>query len=205
YRGRGRYQPDYFKLRSGLAAGIRDFIFVMYEPSSEVAALEGAEILADVYGTYFNRTAEHFTSHGFTPPTDPTGAPAIVATENSLYLYGAFFTAYWTSGARVYRQVVANCLDRLLPNRLVRTSAPLTTEVTLTRQRGRSIVHLVNYHPMRRGGHVETIEEAPPLQNVTVEVRLRDLPSRVYVAPAGADLLYELAGGVVKCTVPEVG
>jgi hypothetical protein len=204
YRRRGVYQPDYFKVRSGLAAGIRDFPYICYEASSEVEALPGAEVLADVYGTYFNRTGEHFTSHGFTPATDPTGAPAVVATPKSAYLYGAFFTAYWTSGARVYRKVVENCLERLLPNRLVRTSAPSTTEVTLTRQRGRSVVHLVNYHPQRRGSHVETIEEVVPLCDVSLELRLRELPSRAYLAPSGADLLFEVEGGVVKCVVPEV-
>jgi hypothetical protein len=80
YQGPASSVPDYFIVpeptctaRSpGPASPTRSTT----APSARVAPQGGTKTLADAYETYFNRTGEHFISHGFTRPSRtrrPTG------------------------------------------------------------------------------------------------------------------------------------
>jgi hypothetical protein len=198
------YNPSFFRLRPNFRHGVRDFEWVLMGAGSNTEPGIQTDVLADVYASYFNRTPEHFTSHFYSPHTDPTGAPAVTWHGNIAYFYGALFQAYQKEGDSIYRRVVGNMLDLLLPRRLLTTNAPSSTEVTVTRQGDRHIVHLVNYQPNRRGGHVEVIEEVVPMRDVKVGLRLSNAPTAVYTAPDRKPLQADYYEGVATVTVPEV-
>jgi hypothetical protein len=198
------YNPSFFRLRPNFRHGIRDFEWVLMGPGSVVEPSIETDVLADIYASYFNRTGEHFTSHFYSPHTDPTGNPAVTWHGNIAYFYGALFQAYQKEGDSIYRRVVGNMLDLLLPQRLLTTDAPPSTEATVMRQGDRHVVHLVNYQPNRRGGHVEVIEEVIPMRNVRVGLRLPHAPSAAYVAPDRTPLPVDYYEGVATVTVPEV-
>jgi hypothetical protein len=87
---------------------------------------------------------------------------------------------------------------------MVWTDAPPTTEVTVTRQPGRSTVHLVNYQPNRRGAHIEVIEEMVPLRDVSVRLKLPKSPRRAIVTPGGVDLPISYSDGAASVVIPAV-
>ena len=130
--------------------------------------------------------------------------PAAIRSGATVYIWGPVFRAYQTYGNVAYRRLVGNCIELLLPDSLVRTNALATTEVTLTKQGSRRMVHLVNYHALRRGEHAEVIEEVVPLRDVEISVRSKGRPKSVCTAPDRKPLPYKLSKGRVNCTIPVV-
>ena len=204
YLGAAELVPDFFRPGPLVSRGIREFDYVMYEQTSRVEPLAGTEILADAYESYFNRTWEHFTSHGYSPVAKKADYPAVVRNGNAIYIYGPVFGAYQTHQNVVFRKLVENCIDLLLPERLVCTSAPPSTEVTLMQQNDRHIIHIVNYSPNRRSGTVEVIEEPISLHDVKIEVTLPKPVSRVYLAPSQTEIPFSTSGNKVSLVVPKV-
>jgi hypothetical protein len=196
--------PDFFKPLAKVSNGLLDFEYVLYERASKVKPRAGTEVLAEAYQPYFTRTWEHFTSHRHSPVEKKADYPAAIHNGTTAYIWGPIFRAYQTFGNAAYRRLVENCIALLLPEKLVKTSAPSTTEVTLTKQGSRRMVHLVNYHALRRGEHVEVIEEAIPLRDVEISLRSKGRPKSAYTAPDRKPLTYKLSKGRVNCTIPVV-
>ncbi len=204
YIGPLEYNPSFFRLRPNFRHGVRDFHWAMLGAGSVVAPTLETDVMADVFATYFNRAPEHFTSHYYSPRTDVTGAPAVTWHKNIAYIYSEIFKSYQMEGDSIYRRLVGNALDLLLPIRLLQTDAPPSTEATLVKQENRTVVHLVNYQPNRRGSHVEVIEQVVPLTDIQVGLRTNKPPSSAYMAPDGRPLEVRYAEGVAWVTAPRV-
>jgi len=200
------YSPDFAAPRPEIADGILPSEHVMYERGLQVEAQPGAEVLADVWQPYFNRTYAHFCSHRHTPAEKQSPYPAVVATENTVYFAHPIFESYMKHGPRVYKQLFLNALRCLLPDKLVHTDAPTTAHISLAHQEteGRTIAHILHYIPEQRYREIQTIEDVIPLHNVSLAVGLGQEPRRVYLAPEGTDVPFEWTEGAVRLTVPEV-
>ena len=201
-----RFSPDYLKAGPGLSAGVPDTEHVMYDRGLEVEARPGAEVLAEVWHPYFDRTWEHFCSHRHTPVEKASGFPAAVAAANTVYFAHPIFQSYLRHGSRVYKLLFLNALRRLLPDPLVETTAPTTAHLTLMRQEaeGRTVAHVLHYVPEQRFREIQTIEEAIPLHDVALSVRLEHEPRRVYLAPEMAELEWAWSDGRARVSIPVV-
>jgi hypothetical protein len=208
YLAEGRYSPDYVKPGDALAEGMLRAEHVMFERGLEVEPLPGAETLAEVWHPYFDRTYAHFCSHRHTPVEKPSGLPAVVATESTVYFAHPIFSSFMRHGVRTYKLLFLNALRRLLPEKLVETNAPTTAHVSLATQQTesgqRTIAHLLHYVPEQRYREIQTIEEALPLHDVALSIRLNAAPQRVYLAPEGTELPFTYTDGRVRLTVPRV-
>ena len=210
YLGPAASVPDYFAITDeSLHTPVArpGFPYSLYSgPCVRVAPRPGVQRLAEATESYFNRDWAHFSSHEFTAPrAEPAGYPAVTEHGGVLYIYGPIFAAYQQHGNLTFRALVGRCLDRLLPQPVFTTDAPATAEVTLTRQPGREIVHVVNYHASRRApAHVEALEAPVPLRDVTIRLRPSALVARVTTVLQPAELPFEQADGVVTVTVPRV-
>jgi hypothetical protein len=203
YQGPSPFSPDFFRPLGPIAEGIPpDFLQVMVGGSSAVTPAADAQVLAEVWDPYFNRTWEHYVSHSYTPADKRAERPGAVRRGQVIYLYGAVFSAYWDRGDLNLRRLVRNCLRLLLPEPLVRTTAPATSEVTVTRLGEQTMVHVVNYHSLRRTVHSETLDDIPPLRDVEITLRLPAAPRRVYQAPDQEPLEFTYEGGRARCVVP---
>lgn len=202
------YCPFYVRLRKDLGADLPAIDHCMYESGLRVRADRSARTLANVVVPYFNRTAEHYNSHFQTPPAKMTRDPAVVLTRQTAYLNAPFFAAYARHGNLIYRQMVAACIDRILPERIIRTSLPGSGEVSVMDQRRgrrlRRIVHLLHYPPTRRAGDLEIIEEALPLTDVAVDLQAPGRVESIECVPAGEPVPFEQAGHRVRFIVPRV-
>lgn len=205
YQGPSPFRPDFYRPLAPLTQDLPcDFLQVLTAGSSAVAAAPGAEVLAEVWDPYFNRTWEHYVSHSYTPAARPADRPGVVRQGNVIYLYGAMFRGYWERGDLNLRRLVRNCLALLLPDPLVRTSAPATSEVTVTRLGTHTMVHVVNYHALRRTVHSETLDDIPPLVDVEISLRLPAPPSRAFSLPEEQPLTVSYTDGRASCVVPRI-
>ncbi len=212
--GRAESVPDYFVIDDPALYGVLtrpEFPYSLYVGATvKTKPNANTQVLASGYKTYFNRTGEHFCSHGFTPPTsDASEYPALTRNGNALYFYGALFSSYQKHGNLTFRHLFGKCLDLLLPNKILTTCAPATAEVTVNRQTSetgiRQIVHIVNYSPQRRATpHVEVLEEPVPLHNVEISLKRSEPVNKVFVAQTGEGLAYTVSGERVEFTIPKV-
>ena len=201
--GPSPFSNVYLQAGAALLPFLPDTEHIIYERSWRLCPGLDTETLATAVEPYFERTWQHFSSHRQTPPATPTDWP--LATLHGGWAHVAFplFDGYARQAPPPYRELVRAVLARLLPNPLVRlANAPTTAEVTVTRQADRRIVHVLHYVPVRRGDSIDLIEDIIPLSNVAVSLRTDAPVARVYLAPDGKELPFEVTNGRVETCIP---
>lgn len=211
------FDPSYLRASPALDPSITKTPFVMYGIGQTIAAT-GAEVLAEIGPSYFNRTYKHFSSHQHAPD-DPKAAAlgaAVTVTDAVGYIAYPIFRMYHAMGQPLYKYLVRGLLARLLPDPVIVSDMPSSARATLTRQSNerRHILHLLYGAPQVRGKQVPTgdggyrvmemIEDIPTLGSITASVRLPRSPTRVYDALSGEDIAFRVDGQRVEVTVPSL-
>jgi hypothetical protein len=235
--GMSPFQTTYIRFGQELSVDVPASDHVMYERGVRVtiAAMRGrtrgassAAKFASVVEPYFDRAWDHFSSHFQTPPDKLTKYAAAVQNGRVGYVSYPIFTAFALHGSTMYRLLVRNLLERLLPDPLLRVDGPTTMEATIMRQRGkgqqsagratrsgaekrnsaarggRTIVHLLQYAPERRTERLDLIEDIVPIFDIPLSLKLDRPPKRVYSAPDGKPIAFEYLAGRVNLRVPEI-
>jgi hypothetical protein len=152
YAGEAEFAPDYLVLEPELAEGIEPMHHVCLLQGTRVTVESGVRVLARSGAPYFNRTWQHFCSHRYTPMARSTDDPVITQHGNVIYVARPLFREYAESSRLVHKRVLANCLNRLLPQpRVGAHNLPSTAILTVRRQRDDLVVHLLHYVHQRRG------------------------------------------------------
>jgi hypothetical protein len=201
--GDAPYSPD-FIVPGALGQGLPDVAHVMYARGTHVRPTVDAEVLCPVQQPYFNRTWEHFCSHQHTPADRLAEYPGAVRKGGCIYLMHPIFSMYEDRAPRWCRQLLANALDLLMPEPLVRVSAPSAAQVTVNAQpaESRVVVHLLHYIPERRGRSFDTIEDIVPITDVHVSLRQDAAVRGVQLVPQRVPLPFGQEGERVAFTVP---
>ncbi len=201
--GPSPYAVTYLRLDKAMAAGLPDTDHVMYERGLRITPAKGAKALARVVEPYFDRNYLHFCSHSQTPPDKISKYAAIVQHGRVITIASPIFTAYGLHANLAYREIVGRCIDRILPEPLIRDDGPAHLEATVARKDARTIVQLLSFYPARKtqSGGPEIIEDAFPLVNVTVSVKVDRAPKRVVMAPEETPLEFVYESGRVSVTV----
>ena len=194
-RGRVFYTNDYAEYiipRGKIGRGLPETEHVMYIKGLDVDAVPGAEIIAHVTKSYFDRSFRHFISHRQTPSSGKKGNPAIVRNGRTIYFSHPIFTQYHENAPRWCRVMFINALDMLLPEPLIRVEAPSTTIATINEQQKekRWIVHLLNYIPERRGRNIDIIEDVIPLYDINITVKVPGKVKKVEKVPLAKPLKF---------------
>ena len=87
-----------------------------------------------------------------------------------------------------YRQLVGECLDRLVPAPLLRTGGPVHLETSVVETDRATVVHLLSFVPSRLARDLDLVYDPFPLVDVEVALRLEAAPTRVMLQPAGEEL-----------------
>ena len=198
------FTPSYIRAHDALQQGIEPMDHVMYEASAQVVAHDGTAALASVVKPYFNRTWEHFCSHQHTPPETITDIPAVTQRGNIIYIASAIFSGYIDYGYRPYREIVRNCIERLLPKKLICGNLPTTAETTLMKQESRLILHVLHYTPQRTAKKIDLLEEVIPLYERTISVKTEQCPSKIMLVPEQQELTFTWSDHYAHFTVPEI-
>ena len=175
--------------------------FVIYEHAQRVR-LRDADLLADAWRPYFNRTFRHFCSHQHTPPSEPAGYPAALRKGSILYFAHPVFTAYRNKGQQLLRDYVWDLIAHVYGRRDLEVWLPSSGRVSLMRQEAekRHILHLLYATPINRGRGIEVIEDIVPLFSVEVSARLA--ASRARLIPQGDEPPLRRVGDRIEFTVP---
>ncbi len=204
YKGKNEFSPTYFIPRFETVNGTTEY--VMRCNSYKFEATD-CTVAAYVQNPYFNRTLEHFCSHMHAPNNPDENFPAIAFKGNTAYIGWDIFTAYATHGHLCFKEIFKYVAKMLIGDDTTITAAiPDRGVVTYTRQESekRNILHLLFAHTTARGTKTEIIEDTVPLYNVDCTVKVKSLPSKVYLAPSGESLDFEFTDGKIKFTVPTV-
>jgi len=195
---------DYFEVLEGANAGIAPMVHFTYVPGSVVKAQPGTTALARIWKPYFDRNYQHFSSHQQTAYDQPTDHVAAAQKGNLIYISFPVFSGYANNAYEVQKLLVRNCIQRLLPNPLVKTDLPSTAELTVTEQNGRRILHVLHYPAARRAPDLDIVEEVIPLSNVNIALRTDQKPKQVYLAPQRHTLKLDYNDGYASIVVPSV-
>ncbi|MBN2308891.1 MAG: beta-galactosidase trimerization domain-containing protein, partial [Candidatus Hydrogenedentes bacterium] len=206
YIGPEPHDPSFFEALPPVDGDLPAMRTAIYQPGIEMAARNGAEVLARLHKPYVNvKTWDFEHEYLYTPPESDTGRPAAVRAGNIVHLSFPAFSAYHRDAVVAYRTLVGNCLRLLLEEPLVQAAGvPSFGRVTVTRKGTTRLVHVLTYVPELRG-RAEVIEEPVTVRDVAIALRLDGSRVKgVSLAPGGAPLDYAVDGGYVRFTVPEV-
>ncbi len=202
YIGEGEYNPCYTRPVSNVK-GMGDTGYVIYG-ASHIVECTGKEH-ARVEKPYFNRAWDHFCSHRHTPNSGEYYGAGITEGKDGIYIAWNIFEDYSVNGSIYSKQLVLFALDTLLgEGKTLTTSLPAQGIVTLMKQGGRLVNHLLYASPVRRGECTEIIEDIIPLYNIDVRILMDREPKRVYLAPALEDIPFEYKDGALSYTVPKL-
>jgi hypothetical protein len=199
------FAPDYLVLEPPLTFSVEEMHHICEQPGVQVHVEPGVQVLARSGAPYFNRTWDHFCSHQYTPMAQATDTPVVVQKGNVIYCARPLFREYAESARRVHKQVLGNCIRRLLPRpRIGAHNLPSTAIVTVRQQRDDLLVHLLHYVHQRRGKGLDVIEDVLPLHDVGVSVRTERRPQAVELVPEEQPVKWRWEDGYVHLTVPIV-
>lgn len=213
YEGQSPFTPAYLKLGPELAAALPDYEYALYDGTAQWRPRTGSAdvTLARVGEPLFQRAPEHYTSHNQTPVDHISDYAAVVRRDRLAATAFPIATSYYRHGYWIYREVFARLLSSVLPQRLVETNAPISTEVAVTHQEAaadhpeRWMIHVVNFSPNRRTpAHTDYVEDPIPLHDIQLDVALDAELARAYTAADGAELPLSRQGGRWMVVVPRI-
>ena len=190
YRGLSLHDCDYTKVRTALKPFFVNSPFLNYTPALKVQALEGAEILADIYEPYFSRRAEHYCSHQKTPfKREKSDNSALIRKQKCIFFAHSLDVLYYKHGARVHREIFHNALKSVYKDPMVQVNMPSSGRVSLLHQESekRYVLHLLYSPPIQRG-RVAVIEDFIELVNVEVKFNFPEKIKSVQLIPDGCEL-----------------
>ncbi len=213
------YQPAYTRADGDLLADLhryRDYEFAIYGECDRWAVPDGAGL--EVHGRLseagFQRWQPGWQS---APPIEKTDYATVVSAPGLGAFSFPLASAYNEHGYWFYRTLFERMVDKVLPSKLIRTSAPRSAEVTVTHQASSSergarwIVHIVNYSPLRRAhgknGNADTVEyvEDPiPLHDVRIGLDVSTSVITALEAHSGKELDVSQHEGRWTVTVPRI-
>jgi hypothetical protein len=171
---------------------------------------DGVQTLAKLHRAYLRSDGQYLLR--WSPVGEDSGYPAItlrrVGKGSATYIANNVFRAYQAKNPWSVRRIVANLLDILLPEPLIKVEASAWLEVVPARQRAngseRLLIHLLNHHGDRPiDGNNRCTEQVLPVRDVVVKVRCPQ-PADVRLEPGGDAAAWEYADGMLRVDVPEV-
>jgi len=204
YKGPADYNPRYIHITEDSFPHLQPMDYVMYMAGVKTEAKAGAEVIAYINNSYFNRSYDRFCSHRHTPPAGVTTEPSIVRNNNVIYISNPLFRDYAHNGCMIHRDIVKDCIERLLPRPIVTCDLPAAAEVSIRHQDNRRILHILYYLIQRKSRTMDIIEEKPSLYDREVSICLPAKPRKVYTAPVKEDLNFTYDGEYVRFVIPEI-
>jgi hypothetical protein len=206
YNGPSQYDPAYFRPIREVAAGMPDMPITLYDLGTDIDAMSGAKVLAEIIAPYFNKKWDGEHAFLYLPPDKATGKPLIVKNGTVVHFSHPVFMSYCSHAQVPLKQLVGNVIDAMLPSPLVKTcNLPSFARVTVTSQASRRMVYVTAYVPEKRGETIQIIEEPINILNIEIALRIDSWKiNSVYLAPEKTPLKFSIENGYAKVTVPAI-
>jgi hypothetical protein len=195
------YSHVFLRPLDEIKQGMADFDTVMYERGFRMTPIAPATALCQVVEPYFERAYDHFSGHDYTPEADLSPYAAAVQNGRVITLAVPLLEAFGKHANVAYRQILGNCIRRLLPRPLIRDGGPAHLEATAVRKGDTTIVHLVSFLPSRQANDLDLVTDAFPLVNMPIAVRLDQRPRRALLQPQGQEVPFNWQDGYAETSV----
>lgn len=211
--GLSPFDPAYLVTDDHFIADMPGYEYALYGGASQWKVQLPALSLALLGEPLFQRSAEHYTSHKQSPFDHATDY-SVIATSGKIGLLGfPIGEAYYDKGYWIYREAFINLIKKVLPNRLIETNAPLSTEITITYQPAnkddqrpeRFLVHIINWSPNRKTpSHSEVHEDPIALTDIRVKLNIPFREVTVKMVASGEKLKHNIAKDGIEVTIPRI-
>ncbi|MEM7029024.1 MAG: alpha-L-fucosidase [Chloroflexota bacterium] len=199
--GASPFTVTYLQMEEAVHHGIPEMDHVMYEPGFRMQPSANADSLAKVVEPYFERTYAHFCSHRQTPSNVASDYAAVVQHDRVITIALPIFTAYGEHGNLPYRDLLGNCIKRLLPAPLICDEGPAHLETTVVRKGDNLIVHVISFYPERRTPTMDIIENPFPLVKMPLAIKVDQSPDQVLLVPGETPMEFDYQDGYVQVNV----
>ena len=204
YLHESEFSPTYADINANRFPEIPPMKYVFYEKGIEVAANAESEVLAWIADPYFNRTYDAFCSHRQTPPAETTKKPFAVKTDRVIYFTHPVFRDYSLNGNRVYRQILAECLNLLEVNPIIKTDLPTSAEITLRKAENGYVLHILHYLPQRKCKAIDIIDQVIPLYKKQFSIAINEKVKAVTCVPQKDNLSFAYENHTLSFEVPVI-
>lgn len=202
--GTSPHKHTFLHALDAVSDGIPDYGHVCYERGARYTPAENAQALVMIAEPYFERDYDHFSGHEYTPEDIVTEYAAAIQCQKVITFALPLTEAYGRHAAPVYRTILGNCVKRLI-DPMLSDDGHTGLEATVMRGEGKTIVHYLSFCPERRADGLDIVEDAFPVVNTTVRVKLDAPPTRVYLAPDPEDVPFTHENGYVQATISFLG
>lgn len=204
YLGKSDDQIDYLQLTEDYAENLIPSPFLC-NSSAHCVRNQNAKIKGVIKRPYFNRTMEHFCSHMTVPyQIDNADYPALLETDNYIYIAHDIFHMYFQYGMQLYRDLVGYALRKLVrkPMLEVKMMSAGRTRLAWQESKKRYILHLLYASPILRGGY-QVLEDFPPIYDTEIRIRTDKKIDKVVLQPQNESLSFEKTEEGVSFIVPK--
>ncbi|GBG06461.1 beta-galactosidase [Paenibacillus agaridevorans] len=203
YDGPDPWNLSYFKMLEDTGEEVPDMMHAVYKQGIQMQLKNGAQMIADYIQPYFNRHWDGFHGYFYAPPEKSSGRPALARSGNIFQFSFNIFSAYNEYAMVTHKNMVKYCLAQLLPDPLIKCeNIPSTTRVTVTKKEDMRMIHIKTTHPEKRGNYT-IVEDSQLLTKAVVSVKGQHV-EKVYMAPTGEALAYEIAGEYIRIPLPDI-
>lgn len=208
YAGLSPFKPAYMVPKTSFTGDIPNYEYALYEGASQWRISGAAKVVAQLGEPTFQRSAARYTSHAQTPFERETEYAAIAISGRAALFGFPLGASYYSQGYWVYRSALKHVLRQVLPQPLIMTNAPASTEISVNYQNSpkpRYLVHIVNWSANRGTPRHPVFHEEPiPLTGVTLRLGLPVKSGSAHAVVQGGDLPLKPAGSGVEVAVPPV-
>lgn len=178
--------------------------YIVYD-NLNIVSSETARITAVSAPALFKRTYKHFCGHLVVPyGQDGFVYPAVLEFGNVTYLNAKFFKLYMQHGSQNYKDLVADCINKLLPDKVLKIDVMSAGRIHLTKQakKNRYVLNVLYASPILRGGY-QVLEDFPKIRDTEVELRIKEKINRIYTVPGSESLPFRYDNGKLSFVIPE--
>ena len=111
---------------------------------------------------------------------------------------------YLAASTSVIRSFTTALIDRVFPNPAVRVKGSRYVDVSLNKNHGKLLVHLVNMAGPHADPNIYVFDDIPPIGPLTIQVACDEKPSAVRLEPAARELSWDYADGFATIQVDRV-
>ncbi len=201
-KGPRNVYPDFLIADGRLAEGLEpENEYVIYLQGEELEP-DGAEPILSARAPYFKREKDFFCSHRYTPSAKGAAYPAVLQNGGVILFGHPIFGQYRKNAPYWCKKLMANAIDLLLGERLIRHDGPSTMTVSVLDQpqENRTNLHILSYVPVRKSATIDIVEERTVLRNVTVKANIPRKFTEARLVPENVPL--DIKDGAV--TIPEI-
>jgi len=184
--------------------GSVDMSWETYEEGILFKANDEKDVRAWHVRPYFNKHWDGRHGYFYTPPKERTGNTMVMCNGQIGYIGFQVFGAYYTSALIEHKKLVAQMIEELLPNPVVKVvkGIPSSARVTLTRTDEHTLLHVKVTHPEPRG-EMNIVEEHTVLP-AGAEIAVRGEFKNACVLPNETPIPLRVENGYTIVTLGEI-